>query len=153
MSDVLAPIADKLKPLVRVLSSDQPGEIVAAARAINRVLKSSGADIHALADSIGNGKVSEAEMQKLYDAGHRAGYAAGRSAAENEFSGRVFRSVNFDEEPSWFEIASECAAHPDRLRDKRERKFVRDMKRRLVHGGEPTEAQGKWLRDIYARVV
>jgi hypothetical protein len=65
----------------------------------------------------------------------------------------LFHNVNLEEEPSWHEIATECAAHSGRLRNERERRFVRDMKRRLVHGGEPTEAQGKWLRDIYARVA
>jgi hypothetical protein len=154
MADVLAPIAEKLKPLIRLLASDHDGEAMATVRAIGRLLKSARLDFHTLADRIGqpNG-LSEAEMRKLYDAGHKDGYAAGRRAAEKEYSGRMFHSVNFDEEPSWHEIACECAARPDRLRDERERKFVHDMTRRLVHGGEPTEKQRKWLRDIYARVT
>jgi hypothetical protein len=67
----LAPIAGKLKPLIRLLSSDQDGEVVAAARSLNRLLKANGSDIHAIADGIGqaNGKLTEAEMRKLYDAG------------------------------------------------------------------------------------
>ena len=47
----LAPIADQLKPLIRLLSSNQDGEVVAAARALNRLLKANGSDIHAIADS------------------------------------------------------------------------------------------------------
>src|SRR5262245_1455965 len=133
MTDSLAPIADKLKPLVRLLASDRDGEVVATARAIGRLLKSAKLDFHALADSVGQPSgLTEAEMQKLYNAGHNAGYAAGRRTAEKEFSGRMFRSVNLNEEPSWHEIACECAARPDRLRDEREKKFVRDMTRRLV---------------------
>jgi hypothetical protein len=108
-ADALAPIAGKLKPLIRMLSSSHHGEIVAAAHAIVRTLKSGGTDIHALADSIGNGKLSESEMRRLYD----AGYAAGVQAAENENGGRMFRSVNLDDEPSWHERA-ELAR--DRLR-------------------------------------
>ena len=46
MSEVLAPIADEIRPLIRVLSSDRDGEIVAAARALNRLLKAKNADIH-----------------------------------------------------------------------------------------------------------
>jgi hypothetical protein len=92
-------------------------------------------------------------MQKIYDAGHEAGFAAGRCAAEQELGSRVFRNVNLDGEPSWHEIATECATHFGRLRNEREWQFIRDMKRRFVHGGEPTEKQRKWLRDIYAQVA
>jgi len=45
----LAPIADRLGKLVRMLTSDHDGEVVAAARSINRALKSAGLDIHVLA--------------------------------------------------------------------------------------------------------
>jgi hypothetical protein len=116
MADALAPIADKLKRFIRLLSSDSDGEVVAAARALNRTLKSAKLDIHVLADGIGatNGKLSDAEMRKLYD----AGYEAGKREAQN---GAMFRSVNIDEEPSWSEIARECAAHSERLRDEREK--------------------------------
>jgi hypothetical protein len=48
----LAPIADKLSKLVRMLTSDRDGEVVAAARSINRTLKSAGLDIHVLAAAI-----------------------------------------------------------------------------------------------------
>jgi hypothetical protein len=120
MADALAPIADKLKPFIRLLSSDQPGEVIAAARALNRVLKNNGADIHVLADAIGqpNGKLSKAEMQRLYD----AGFEAGKRAAEN---GPMFRNINLDEEPGWNEIARECAAHPGRMKSDREKKLRR----------------------------
>ena len=42
----------KLAKLLRLLSSDKPGEIVAAATAINRALQADGLDIHHLADVI-----------------------------------------------------------------------------------------------------
>ena len=48
----LAPIADKLSKLLRMLTSDHDGEVVAAARSINRALKSAGLDIHVLAAAI-----------------------------------------------------------------------------------------------------
>jgi hypothetical protein len=56
------------------------------------------------------------------------------------------------EEPSWHEIAVECAKHSPELRDERERDFIKAMVRRTVRGGELSEAQASWLRDIYARV-
>ena len=54
----LAPIADKLSKLVRMLTSDQDGEVVAAARSINRTLKNAGLDIHVLAAAIERGNVA-----------------------------------------------------------------------------------------------
>ena len=51
----LAPIADKLSKLVRILTSDRDGEVVAAARSISRTLKSAGLDIHVLAAVIEHG--------------------------------------------------------------------------------------------------
>ena len=55
-------------------------------------------------------------------------------------------------EPSWHEIACECAAHPRSLREN-ERDFVDDMVRWIRARGEPTEKQAKWLRSIYVRVA
>jgi hypothetical protein len=46
---VLAPIADKLGKLLRLLTSHCDGEVVAAGRAIERALKNAGLDIRALA--------------------------------------------------------------------------------------------------------
>lgn len=119
----LAPIADKLGKLLRLLSSDRDGEVVAAARGIERTLKNAGLDIHALAAAVeGDGA--------RRDAGHSSG------------SG---------DRLSWHAIACECAAKPNRLRDQKERDFVADMVRWTVRGGEPTEKQAKWLRSIYVR--
>ena len=69
MSDELAPIAYKLQRYIRLLSSDIDGEVIAAARALNRTLKNFKLDIHALADSICalNGKkFSEDEAKEIF---------------------------------------------------------------------------------------
>jgi hypothetical protein len=52
MSDALGP---KLQALVRLLSSDRDGEMVATARALARTLQSHKLDFHWLADNIGRG--------------------------------------------------------------------------------------------------
>jgi hypothetical protein len=136
MTNVLAPVADRLGKLLRLLSSDRDGEVISAARAIVRTLGGAGLGI--------NGKrFSEADAAEIY----RRGVEDGKRAAENENIG--FHSVD---EPTWHEIACECAAHDKCLRDERERQFVGDMVRRTVRGGEPTEKQAHWLRAIYARV-
>jgi hypothetical protein len=45
-------IAQRLKKLVLLLSSDQDGEVVGAARAIDRALRSAGADWHDLVSQL-----------------------------------------------------------------------------------------------------
>jgi hypothetical protein len=148
--DALAPISNKIQALIRMLSSDRDGEIVNAVRALNRLLKANGADIHAIADGVGhaNGKkFTEADAAEIY----RRGVEDGRREAEkNQDIG--FRNVNVHDEPSWHEIACECQKHPDHLRDDREKQFFNDMVRRTIHGGKLSEKQASWLRSIYARV-
>jgi hypothetical protein len=148
VSDALAPIADKLKRFIRLLSSDSDGEVVAAARALNRTLKGAKLDIHVLANSIGQANGKKWGDDHVLEA-YKRGVEDGRREAESE---PVFRNANIDAEPTWHEIAVECAAHSDRLHSDRERQFVKDMVRLTVHGGELTEKQGSWLRKIYARV-
>jgi hypothetical protein len=48
----LSVVAPRIGQLVRMLGSDQDGEVVAAARAIGRTLKSAGEDFHSLAATI-----------------------------------------------------------------------------------------------------
>lgn len=145
MSDTLAPIADKLQRLVRLLSSDQDGEVIAAARALTRTLKGAKLDIHVLADSIGTGKkFSEADAIEIY----QRGVEDGRREAESKST--AFHNVNA--QPSWHDIAVACAADSDRLFNDRERQFVEDMIRLTVRGGEPSEKQASWLRKIYRRI-
>jgi hypothetical protein len=144
----LAPIAGKIASLIRLLSSDQDGEVVGAARALVRTLKSTGADIHVLADRVehaNSGKLTDAEMQKLFD----AGFQAGVHAVENKQHGSGdFHNV--DGLPNWHEIARFCQQNDNRLREN-ERQFVSDMAARTVWR-EPTEKQAKWLRSIFYRL-
>jgi hypothetical protein len=142
----LEPVATKLGKLLRMLSSEHDGEVVAAARAIRRTLESERLDIHTLARAVESPTetFSEDDAKKIY----RRAFQAGRDAAEAE---RGFRSIDEFDQPTWHEIAHECASHPEKLRA-REHEFVDDMIRRTIHGGELTEKQEKWLRDIYVRI-
>jgi hypothetical protein len=137
----LAPIADKLGKLIRLLSSDKDGEVLAAAHAIRRTLNSEKLTIHDLAEGLaaGDRKFTESDAQEIY----RRGRADGRREADHDGG---FRNVD---EPTWHEIARECEAASGRLSE-REREFVSDMW--TVRNGEPTEKQAKWLRSIYTRV-
>jgi hypothetical protein len=72
----LTSIAPKLANLIRRLSSNQDGEVVATAHALIRTLQGIGADIHDIADRIehsGNGALAEHEMREIFDAGIREG--------------------------------------------------------------------------------
>jgi hypothetical protein len=149
VSDPLAPIANKIRPLIRLLSSDQSGEVVAAARALSRLVKTNGADMHILADSIAqiNGGLSEKEMRKLYD----AGFEAGVRSVEGRHPSAAFRDVDGDDELTPGEMIMQCMDHLNRLRNEREREFIQGLAR---HSGPRrlSDKQKSWLRDCYARV-
>jgi hypothetical protein len=148
MADALTPIVAKLATFIRLLSSDKDGEVIAAARAMQRTLRSAGADIHTLANRVekpNGSELSEEDMKRLYN----AGYEDGRRAAENaQYGPGDFH--NIDGTPCWHELAVECQQRSARLRDK-EKEFVDDMAARTVWR-EPTERQGKWLLSIYYRL-
>src|ERR1019366_1820013 len=133
----LVPIATKLGKSVRLLASDTDGEVFAGAKAIVRTLESNRLDIHALADAVVTKQWSNEEGMEMY----QRGIAEGKAQGEREDDG--FKDVK--REPSWHEIACECEAHVLRFQS-REQEFIHDMVRRLIHGGEPTEKQGDWLR-------
>jgi predicted P-loop ATPase len=123
VSNAITPAtANKLAAIIRVMSSDKDGDVLNAGRAINRTLKSVGCDIHDLAEVVehmNGGKLSEAEMKKLYD----AGYEAAMRAVENRSTGDFH---NVDGTPNWHEIALFCQQNNNRLREN-ERQFINDM--------------------------
>jgi hypothetical protein len=55
VQNAVNPATRRIGQLIRMLSSDQPGEAAAAAQALNRTLASAGLDIHALADAAERG--------------------------------------------------------------------------------------------------
>jgi hypothetical protein len=149
MNDAITPAtANRLAAIIRMMSSDKDGDVLNAGRALNRALKSVGRDIHDLAEVVeraNGGKLGEAEMRKLYNAGYQAGVLAVES---KQHGNGDFRSV--DGLPDWHEIALFCQRNDDRLRPN-EREFVNDMASRSVWR-EPTEKQAKWLRSIFYRL-
>jgi hypothetical protein len=136
---------ERLCQLVRMLSSDRDGEVLSAVHAINRTLKSSGLDIHYLADGIGHSTLSEGQERSIFHRGFEAGFKAAKTT--NKTNGASERA-----EPSWHAIAYACRDHPEILHSDREREFVGHMIRATVRGGKLSEKQASWLRKIYARV-
>jgi hypothetical protein len=152
--NVLAPVSEKLGKLLRMLSSDKAGEVAAAVEAIRRTLVGADLSFHDLAGAIerpGGGQGDDVEaLQALYRRGFVAGRAQGVELGRKEE--RMKNGLSPD--PTWHEIAKECAAHPEVFKGHNEKTFVDDMIKRTVHGGEVniTERQAKWLRDIWTRV-
>jgi hypothetical protein len=131
------------KVMLLMLSTNEPGEIVSARDTLLKLLRDSKTDIH---DFVGltNG-LSQAEMQKLYN----AGYANGLRAGENkQFNGTDFCGV--DGLPNWEEMARYCQVNNSRLNIK-EHQFVNDMAARTIWR-EPTEKQAKWLKRIFPKL-
>jgi hypothetical protein len=117
MNDVLAPIMKKLAASLRMLSSDHDGDVIAAGRAIVRMLRSAGADIHTLAERVekpNGGDLTYIEMIMLYD----AGYSTGMRDAENKKHGGGDLH-NVDGTLHWHEIARFCQQHSEWLGEKK----------------------------------
>jgi hypothetical protein len=136
----LATVANRLGTFNRLLTSSSRDAEVAAACAVVETLQGAGADIHDMAESVG---ATSANGKKFTEAD-----ACDRPAAEQTQSA-TFHNVD-DDGPPWHAIAEECVAHPDRLRDRREKVFVADLVRWTT--GQPTKKKAKWLRSIYAWV-
>ena len=88
---------DKLGKLIRLLSSDRDGEVLAAASAIKRMLAAEGSDIHALADTLCRPQPQRREES---------------------------RRPRHEDSNDWHGIACECQAHG---LSRREQNFVADM--------------------------
>jgi hypothetical protein len=136
-------VAQKLGALLRRLSSNHDGEVLATVHAIIRTLNSAGSDLHALADKVEQTNViPEADMKRLY----QAGYDAGVAASEKQFYGDGdFRTVN-GSDPDWSEIAKYRYRKRDQLNE-REAEFIGSVSSQLVWRA-PSEKQRKWLLSI-----
>jgi hypothetical protein len=138
----------KLGDIIRRLTSNADGEIIAAVHAMQRVLESAGAGFHELADHLEkqNGGVTEAEMKQVWD----AGYAKGVADAENKQHGASdFR--NTDGRPNWIAVALFLQRSKHRL-DAKHHQFVDDMAARTAWEHEPTERQHKYLHSLFFKL-
>jgi hypothetical protein len=137
----------RLGDIIRRLSSSSDGEIVATVHAMLRMLQSCGADIHALADHIENGGMSEKyqeEVRAQIKKAHEVGYERGVRAAETRF--RPDGKLEFSE------VALFVERHIKRLPpDKHE--FIRKMALYARQQLEPSPKQGKFLFDLFVQYL
>src|SRR5262249_43821363 len=129
MADNFARIAPKLKPLLLLLSSDQSGEVVAAAAAIKRALKTANLDFHDLVANLTSPPPAARTRQN------------GTSGSDDD-------DPDNDISGNWRLMRDHCWRHEQRLRE-RERDFIQTLNR---WRGEPTSRQKNWLRSIYDRI-
>src|SRR5262245_46697499 len=137
--------AKRIACVMRLLTSNQPGEAQAALQALGRLLLQAGASIiNDVAERIEKSTgLSDAEMKKLYT----AGYEEGVRAVEAK---QVFDEDGFTDAmrlPSSHEIARWCQQRSERLSE-RQRKFVDEVAASSLWK-EPTERQRKWLLSIF----
>jgi hypothetical protein len=140
----------KLGDLVRRLSSDSDGEIIATVYAMRRTLGSAGADFHGLAEHIetANGKhVSEEQIRR---AAWADAYAQAVQDLENRQHG-VDDFVGTDGKPTWEAVALFLQRNKHRL-DPRHHEFIDDMAARTAWGHEPTERQHKYLHSLFFKL-
>jgi hypothetical protein len=121
---------EKIGKLLKLLSSSSDGEVVAAARAILRTLGAEGADIHELAERVEGRKLSQAEMQRIYDKAFADGKESVAAAAS-------FSNVGI---PSFHAMACEIVHKEAGRLSTKERDFVNDMVRWCAYR-EPSEKQ------------
>jgi hypothetical protein len=143
MSNQLAPIAKQLGKFIRLFSSDQDGEVVAAARALIRTLRNAGLDIHTLAETVETKTWTDEEAREMF----QRGLVRGREEAESK---QPVKFHNVNGEPDWPAIAEACLEHRIH-KSATESEFCAAMLRCCECGGEPTPKQAAWLQKIYAR--
>ena len=146
--------SEKLAALIRMLSSNRDGEVIATVHAIIRLLETNGSDIHTLAEHVKNGSgLTEADRQKIRSEIENAraiGYAEGVKAAEAKQHGTgAFR--NTDGKLEWTEVALFVQREKHRLPAKHH-EFIDDMASRTVYGREPTPNQHKYLHSLFYKL-
>lgn len=121
----------KLAPLIRLLASDQAGEVVAAAAGIARVLRAAGCDLNDLADEI----IAVAEAPRASEA---TCHGQHQDTAANDDP----------EAARWFDALTKLWSRGQSVLAERDLGFLRNVWAKAQRGISPSHAQQKWIRDI-----
>jgi hypothetical protein len=146
-------LAKRIASLVRLMSSNIPGEADGAAGGLKRLLQSEGLfnDLAVLIENANGAieelKYSDTEVEVIYQKGVEKGRVEGAKTqtAPPEF---------FDEfgEPRWLEIAMFCQQNSARLRSQWEQGFANDIPGSVAKYGHPTERQIPHLLAIFVKL-
>jgi hypothetical protein len=136
----------RVAALIRLLSSDQQGEVLAAVAALRKV-----SSLNELGDLI-EGRALRGEIQTLWEAGLNHGYDVGikKSREESRHSLHRFQTV-FNAGDT--DKVLYCQKHKSRLTNQKERKFIDSLVNWTTVLRKPlTRAQTNWLNAIYAKL-
>jgi hypothetical protein len=125
-------IPPKIAKLLRLLASDKPGELVASAHALRRVLSSAELDLHDLANMVEF--AARREIPRV------------ETTADNPFSRIRRASARNDVMREMLQCCDECSE----LLTNKERAFIRSM---MNWRGQPTSRQLAWLSSLYERCM
>ena len=126
-----AVILPKLSKLIPMLSTDQDGELVAAARAIGRALQGVGLDFHDLAHAFDTPRIVERVV----------------------YRDRPVPTKPADAPPeTWGELAQWLKIRSRKLQQ-HEADFIRDMAAQAWISREPSEKQKNWMRSLYSKLM
>lgn len=120
----IAEITPKLGKFVRLLGSDNDGEVVAAARALVRTLTAQGCDLHDLA--------------KHVEAGERVVY---RDRVIYRDPAPAAKPCASQDTTDWPSIIKWCHASDKGRLTPWERSFITDVANQFARGGTPSEKQ------------
>jgi len=142
----------KVVSLVRMLASDNQGEVLNSISLIKRIIS-----FNDLAELIekgrinGTGTITKEDMQTLYDAGFTDGRKQGFEEGKREGQrGSPFGDV-LDNSNEQLRVKF-CEQHKAKLKSK-EREFIESIVRRSIDQNKTlTEPQLKWMNDIYRRL-
>jgi hypothetical protein len=153
MSALNEPVAKRIGKLFRLLSSEHDGEVLNAARAMQRLLESERLSFHDIAAVI-EGCNGEIEERKYSDTDAEIIFARGVEKGRVEQARERDAPPEFydaDGEPRWLEIALFCQKNGEALRSEWERTFINDMAGKLLWR-EPSEKQAKHLLAIFIKL-
>ena len=155
-----APLTDKLAKFVRLLSSDQDGEVIAAAGAIRRTLLAANLDIHDLARVIEQSKLGTEPARQYTPPPHHAPPDPRQRRHPDESTSdfkRRRRAEGFvwpGEEPAVdrqaHARATYCYQYRRTILNGRETEFVADMIEQSLHH-HLTPRQAEWLETIWLK--
>lgn len=160
-------VVERLQKLIPLLGSDKDGEALGAARAIERILRAAGLDLHALANSVRprasaqNGAWSEAPYAtagfNYANAFHRARSANAQPEHPDALTSRFGLCLYTAERvESWREVGRHCLELNRKIPKRYGGRFLRDFETRILIDIEkgsrwPLNREAAWVETIVAR--
>jgi hypothetical protein len=140
-------LAKRIAGLIRLLSSNRPGEVAAATQALGRTLQKAGADVvFTIADRVEHpNELSEADMQKLVDTGIEIGV----KRAKQELRNNGQASHGAPQLPSARDMTMFCYQHLNQLDDWYQNFIPSILIKRIQRGIPLTASQQSKLEEAY----